>query len=126
MLRAFASATLLAVALLGLTSCGDDESSSADSDGGTTPASPAVIEVTFEGGTVTPNGERVNVDVGQPVELEITADEAGEIHVHSDPEQTLDYEEGTSTLTIEAMDQPGVVDVESHDLEVVVVQLEVS
>lgn len=126
MLRAFASATLLAVALLGLTSCGDDESSGADSDGGTTPASPAVIEVTFEGGTVTPNGERVNVDVGQPVELEITADEAGEIHVHSDPEQTLDYEEGTSTLTIEAMDQPGVVDVESHDLEVVVVQLEVS
>jgi hypothetical protein len=127
MLRAFASATLLAVALLGLTSCGDDESSGADgADGGTTPTSPAVIEVTFEGGTVTPNGERVTVDVGQPVELEITADEAGEIHVHSDPEQTLDYDEGTSTVTIEALDQPGVVDVESHDLEVIVVQLEVS
>ena len=124
MLRAFASTTLLAVALLGLTSCGDDESSGAD--GGTTPTSAAVIEVTFEGGTVTPNGERVKVAVGQPVELEITADEAGEIHVHSDPEQTLDYDEGTSTVTIEALDQPGVVDVESHDLEVVVVQLEVS
>ena len=46
--------------------------------------------------------------------------------MHSDPEQTLDYDEGTSTVEIEPIDQPGVVDVESHDLDVVIVQLEVS
>jgi hypothetical protein len=121
MLRAFVSATLLAVAMLGLTACGDDESSGTNGD-----TAPASIDVSFEGDTVTPNGERVKVDVGQPIELDITADAAGEIHVHSDPEQTLDYDEGTSTVTIEPIDQPGVVDVESHDLDVVIVQLEVS
>jgi hypothetical protein len=121
MLRTLASATVLAAALLGLTACGDDGNSGPE--GATTPAS---IDVTFEGDTVTPNGERVEVETGQPVELNITADAAGEIHVHSDPEQTLDYDEGTSTLEIEAIDQPGVVDVESHELDVVIVQLEVS
>jgi hypothetical protein len=120
MLRTLASATVLAVALLGLTACGDDESGT---NGDTAPAS---IDVTFEGDTVTPNGERVEVQTGQPIELNISADAAGEIHVHSDPEQALDYDEGTSTVEIEPIDQPGVVDVESHDLDVVIVQLEVS
>ena len=35
------------------------------------------------------------------------------------------YDEGTSTVEIEPIDQPGVVDVESHDLDKVIVQLEV-
>jgi len=122
MLRTLASATVLTVAILGLTACGDDDSSGSDGDSTT----PVTIDVTFEGGTVTPNGERVEVKTGQPVELSITADAAGEIHVHGDPEQTLDYGEGTSTAEIEPIDQPGVVDVESHDLDVVIVQLEVS
>ena len=124
MLRAFASATsatLLAVAMLGLTACGADDGN--PTDGVATPVS---IDVTFEDGSVSPNGERVEVGTGQPIELDITADEAGEIHVHSDPEQTLEYDEGTSTVEIEGIDQPGVVDVESHGLDVVVVQLEVS
>ena len=120
MLRTLASAAVLTVALLGLTACGDDESGT---NGATAPAS---IDVTFEGDTVSPNGERVEVETGQPIELNITADAAGEIHVHGDPEQTLDDEEGTSTVEIEPIDQPGVVDVESHDLDVVIVQLEVS
>jgi hypothetical protein len=121
MLRAFVSATAMTLALLGLTACGDDESGSPGNGG-----DPATIEVTFDGDAVTPNGERVEVGTGQPVELDITADAAGEIHVHSDPEQTLEYDEGTSTVEIEPIDQPGVVDVESHDLGVVIVQLEVS
>jgi hypothetical protein len=107
--------------MLGLTACGDD-----DSSGSIVDATPVTIDVTFEGDTVTPNGERVEVETGQPVELSITADAPGEIHVHSDPEQTLDYDEGTSTVEIDPIDQPGVVDVESHDLDVVIVQLEVS
>jgi hypothetical protein len=119
MLRTLASATALTVAMFGLTACGDDDGSDGD-------ATPVPIEVIFEGDTVTPNGERVEVETGQPVELNITADAPGEIHVHGDPEQTLDYDEGTSTLEIEPIDQPGVVDVESHELDVVIVQLEVS
>jgi hypothetical protein len=121
MLRSLSSATVVIVVMLGLAACGDDDSSRPDGD-----ATPVTIDVTFEGDTVTPNGERVEVGTGQPIELEITADQPGEIHVHSDPEQTLAYDEGTSTVEIEPIDQPGVVDVESHDLDAVIVQLEVS
>jgi len=121
MLRTPVSATVLTLALLGLTGCSDDDSGSPGTD-----ADPVSIAVTFDGDTVTPSGERVEVSTGQPVELTITADAAGEIHVHSDPEQELAYDEGTSTVEIEPIDQPGVVDVESHDLGAVIVQLEVS
>ena len=83
------------------------------------------IEVTFAGDTVTPNGERVEVAVGEPVELVVTADKPGEIHVHSSPEQELTYRAGTSTLELDPIQRPGVVEVESHGLEKTIVQLEV-
>jgi hypothetical protein len=120
MLRALASATVLIVSLLGLVACGDDDS------GSNAPTTPVTIDVTIAGETVDPNGERVDVAVGQPVELVVDADAPGEIHVHSDPEQELEYDAGTTTLELEPIDKPGVVDVESHTLDVVIVQLEVS
>jgi hypothetical protein len=105
--------------------CGSDGSSSEGSGSGTAPAA-KVIDVTISGDSVTPNGERVAVSVGQDVVLDVTADEAGEIHVHSSPEQELEYGAGTTEVTIKGIDQPGTVDVESHSLEKVIVQLEVS
>ncbi|WP_309646999.1 hypothetical protein [Nocardioides sp.] len=118
-MRRLMAATAVLVSTLGLVSgCGED-----------TPATDAgdieTIEITFEGGTVTPNGERVEVGTGQPVDLVVRADESGEIHVHSEPEQEFEYAAGTTTLKLQ-IDQPGVVEVESHDLEQVIVQLEVS
>jgi hypothetical protein len=85
---------------------------------------PVTIEITFADGEVEPNGDRVEVDAGQPIDLEVTADEPGAIHIHSDPEQELDYEAGTETFEIQ-VDQPGIVEIESHDLDQVIVQLEV-
>ena len=73
---------------------------------------------------MTPNGEKVEVGVGQKIELHVTADAAGEIHVHSTPEQELEYDEGTTDLSL-TIDKPGLVDVESHSLEKTIVQLEV-
>ncbi|CUR56336.1 conserved exported hypothetical protein [metagenome] len=114
-------ATLIAVvAALALTSCGGEDDGSSGSD-----AAPKTIEVTFDGDTVTPNGERVEVQTGQTIVLDITADEGGEIHVHSSPEQELEYDAGSSTVDF-TIEQPGVVDVESHGLDKVIVQLEVS
>lgn len=83
------------------------------------------IVITIAGDEITPNGKRIEVERNETVTLEITSDRAGELHVHSTPEQYVEFEAGTSTheLVIEA---PGVVDVEEHETGHVVVQLEVS
>ena len=69
------------------------------------------------------------VEVGgsyTPLWLVVEADTAGEIHVHTKPDdQEFEYDEGTTTLKL-TVDKPGLVDVESHDLEKVIVQLEVA
>jgi hypothetical protein len=121
MRRTAAVLTVLLCALPVLAGCGDD-----------TPAPPAsgddnstTINIEFSDGSVTPKGARVEAKAGEPVELVVKADEPGELHVHSTPEQELEYGAGTTPLRL-TIDQPGVVDIESHDLEVVVVQLEVS
>ncbi len=121
MRRALAVLTLV-VCVVGLTGCGDDDSSgSGDGKGLDT----KTIEVTISGEDVTPNGDRVEVKVNQPIELVVKADAEGEIHVHSDPEQELEYGAGTTTLPTFKIDKPGIVEVESHALEKTIVQLEV-
>jgi ABC-type glycerol-3-phosphate transport system substrate-binding protein len=122
---------LLAIALLvvalSLTACGSDTTATPSGDGSSPSATDnPVIKVAITGDTVTPNGDRVAVQKGQDVTLEVTADAPGEIHVHSTPEQELEYDAGTTTLVIKGLDRPGVVDVESHALEKTIVQLEVS
>lgn len=87
-------------------------------------ADTVALTVTREGGSFTPNGERVELGVDQALVLTIEADEAGELHVHSTPEQEIAYEAGTSEHKI-VIDRPGVVEVESHDPDVILLQLEV-
>lgn len=82
------------------------------------------VTVTRDGDSFTPNGERVELGIGQTLDLTVTADEAGELHVHSTPEQEIAYDEGTSEHQI-TIDRPGVVEVESHDPDVILLQLEV-
>jgi plastocyanin len=104
-----------------LTSCGS-------SDGDKAPAASSgtkTIKITFEGDSVTPNGDRVEVAVGQQVEFDVTADAPGEIHVHSDPEKELEYQKGTTILKLGSFDKAGIIEVESHHLEKTIVQLEV-
>lgn len=111
---ALAAATLLTV--LSLQGC-TEEPQQAEPAGGTS------VEVTIENGAASPM-ERVQVERGEPVELVVKSDEPGSLHVHTSPEQELDYTAGTTTLTL-TIDEPGVVEVESHELETVVLQLEV-
>lgn len=107
--------------LLALTACGSDDPA-ADPAAGST--GDGRIEITFEGDEA-PEVQRVPVAVGEKVEIVIKSDQAGELHVHSDPEEELEYEAGTTTLTV-TVDQPGVVDIERHEPEALVLQLEVS
>jgi len=115
--RWIALGCLVGVALSG---CGTDDGSEGDRGSD----EPVVVQITFENGEVEPNGERIEVEAGQPIDLEVTADEPGELHIHSDPEQEIPYEAGTETIEIQ-IERPGVVAVESHDLDQVIVQLEV-
>lgn len=132
-----ASALTLALTLAG---CGSDEptpeptdptSSSTPetpdetTDETTEPSEPEVreIEIEFEGDQA-PEVERIQIAVGETVELVVTSDQPGELHVHSDPEQTLPYDAGTTRLSL-TIDRPGVVEVERHEPEALVLQLEV-
>ena len=87
-------------------------------------ASGTRIEIVRAGDSVTPAGERVEAAVGEPITLVITSDAPGELHVHSTPEQEVAYGAGTSEHEV-TIDRPGVVEVESHDPHLVVLQLEV-
>jgi hypothetical protein len=121
--RALAALTLVACTA-GLTACGDDDSSG-DGSGNSKELPTKTINVTVSGDSVTPNGDRVEVKVDQPIELVVKSDAEGEIHVHSDPEKELEYGAGTTTLPPFTIDKPGIVEVESHALEKTIVQLEV-
>jgi hypothetical protein len=110
------SAAAIAAALLSaslLAGCGSGSNSATGSDSLPT----KVIDVTFTGDSVTPNGELVEVAVGQRIELDVTADKPGEIHVHSSPEQEFQYDQGSSTIVVKPITAPGRVEVESHTLE---------
>jgi len=114
------AATGIAVVLgLALSGCGSD-----DTGGATTETKTIVI--TVSGDTITPNGDRIEVAAGQPIELVVTADAPGEIHVHSTPEQEFEYVAGNDQkFDLTPIDRPGIVDIESHTLEKTIVQLEV-
>lgn len=141
------SAALLALALLA--GCGtgaedgaaDEAPAASPSPSATTeppvestePASPTpapepkgvVVEMSFQGDQITPNGERILAEVGEPILLRIESDRAGELHVHSTPEQEVAFGRGSSEHEL-VVDQPGVVEVEEHESGRVLVQLQVS
>jgi hypothetical protein len=135
---------LVAVVCLAVSACGSEDSGASDepakpksSAAGSSPtdqanpsakptkaASGLTIDITFKDDKVDPNGVEREAKPGKPITLHIVADAPGEIHVHSSPEQEIEYTKGTSDKTL-TIDQPGVVEVESHHLDTVIVQLEV-
>jgi hypothetical protein len=114
------AAALVCLLLLPLTAACGGDGGSTDSDEVVT------VEITVEGDTVNPSGERIQVGVGQPVDLVVTADAPGVIGVHVDgPEQTYDYEAGTNEPIQLQFDRPGVVPVERHSPDLTIVSLQV-
>lgn len=107
---AIAAALIAATLLAG---CGGKSSSPASG-----PLPTKVIDITVNGSSVTPNGSTIDVSVGQRIELDVTADAPGEIHVHSSPEeQEFEYGKGSSTFDVKPIPAPGRVTVESHTLD---------
>ena len=110
-------AVLLAV--IALSACGTSDKASSESS-----EVVDTIDITIEGDTVEPNGKRFEVAVNEPVTLVIDSDVAGELHIHSRPEQEVAFEAGTSEHEL-TFDKPGIYPAESHDLHKVIVEFEV-
>jgi hypothetical protein len=112
MRRLVSTAAVLLVVVLAMAGCGSK------SETGSGPLPTKVIDVTFTGSTTDPSGQVIDVAVGQRIELRVSADAPGEIHVHSSPkEQEFEYDKGSSTIEVDPIPAPGRVTVESHTLD---------
>src|SRR5205085_1734061 len=105
------AATALVLAL-SLTGCGSDKKSPGAEPEQELSATPAaqvstapsadaeVIAIRITGESVEPSGERVDVKRNQQVVLQINAEKAGELHVHSSPEKHIEFPKGGSEITL--------------------------
>lgn len=89
------------------------------------PAADETIAIVVRGDAVAPNGKRVDLEVGGRLRLEIDANRAGELHVHSTPEQVLAFGEGEVIRDL-VLDAPGIVEVEEHESGLVLLRVYVS
>jgi hypothetical protein len=134
--RRLLAAGVVAALAVAVSGCGGGSTGSRDDGGGDLAATPEaqataappadakVIGITIGADSVSPSGTRITVKRNQPIVFEIDAAAKGELHVHSTPEQHVEFPAGKSRVQL-ALDQPGVVDVEDHDLDKLIVQLEV-
>lgn len=99
------------------------ESASSSGSPSTSPTETGpLLAVTISGDQVLPNAEEIGIDTDQTLVISIESDRPGELHVHSKPEQLLEFPAGRSEqeLTIQT---PGLVDIEEHETGAVVAQL---
>jgi hypothetical protein len=129
---------IAALLLLAACASGSDSAKTADSSmvtsgsqsagiasGEPTPAAPVVVvNMSVRDGKVTPKPHRVDVKLGANVRLQVTSDEDDVLHVHGyEVEEPL---EAGHTTTVElTADQPGVFEVETHESELLLLQLAV-
>ena len=99
--------------------------SASPSSGSSSPAADALtVDITIAGGDVTPNGEKLDVAVGQEVVLNVNSDEDDEIHAHTGGDgYELEVEAGQPTTGSFTLSSAGSFEVESHHLEKVIVIL---
>ena len=107
------------------------EPSSPASPSSVPPSSPSLnpdyaltINIAIANGKTIPNGEKINVRVGQKVILNVTSDTDDEVHAHiGGPGYELPVQAGTPAKGEFTIDSPGSFEVESHHLEKIIVIL---
>lgn len=96
------------------------------------PASPStestdlgpLLTVTIDGDQISPNAEEIDLGTGDKLLVEVQSDRAGELHVHSAPDQFIEFAAGTTNSEI-VVNTPGTVEVEDHETSAVVALIEV-
>jgi hypothetical protein len=132
------AAALLAALALGstLTACtstAEPAAPEASTSAGTSSSAPSPssaadaalrIDITIAGGDVTPNGQKLDVAVGQEVVLNVTSDEDDGIHAHTGGDgYELAVRAGEPATGSFTLTSAGSFEVESHHLEKVIVIL---
>lgn len=87
-----------------------------------TPAAPELL-VRIDGPNVQPNAQEIELETGEKLMIEIQSDRAGELHVHSTPEQYVEFDAGRTSAQL-VIETPGSVEVEEHDTSAVVALIE--
>jgi heme/copper-type cytochrome/quinol oxidase subunit 2 len=108
----------------GSSSASAASSLSASSPNASQPNAQVTIDITIADGQVTPNGRKIDVEVGQQVVLNVTSDEHDEIHAHTGGDgYELEVAPGKKVTGSFTLTSPGSFEVESHHLEKVIVIL---
>ena len=90
----------------------------------TSAANAVTIDITIAAGQVSPNGEKIDVELGQTIVLKVTSDEADEIHAHTEGDgYELEVPADKLVTGKFAINGPGSYEVESHHLEKTIVIL---
>ena len=113
---------------LQLGSSGGSASTSAPAGASTSAsASEPAYTVTVVGKTVTGVPTRITVSPGEKVKLVVTADRTSELHVHAaDPEVETHTQKGQPvTVEFDAKKEPGLYEVEMHDPDLLLFQVQV-
>ena len=85
---------------------------------------PLTINIEISGRKTIPNGEKINVRVGQQVILKVISDTDDEIHAHIGEEgYELPVRAGRPARGSFTIDSPGSFEIESHHLEKIIVIL---
>jgi len=83
----------------------------------------ADLAVTVTGDEITPNAQELEVAVGEPMTVSVDSDRAGELHVHSTPEQYVDFDAGATRAEL-LFETPGSIEVEDHGTGAIVAFVE--
>jgi heme/copper-type cytochrome/quinol oxidase subunit 2 len=123
------AALVLALGLAGCSSGGDEGSAQASgttaASGTTEAASTArTVQIRVTGDQVETAERRVKVPLGSDVRLEVTADQADEVHLHG-YDRKVDIEPGTPAVLEFQADTPGVFEVELEEAALKLVELQV-
>jgi hypothetical protein len=124
------AALVLVLGLAGCSSGGDEGSaqpSGTTQGSGTTQASGSTaqtVQIRVTGGQVETAERRVKVPLGSDVRLEVTADQADEVHLHG-YDRKVEIEPGTPAVLEFQADTPGVFEVELEEAALKLVELQV-
>lgn len=89
------------------------------------PLDRTTIDITIEGGKVTPTNAQVQAGLNEPIVLRVNSDAADELHVHSVPEHTFKVAPKPGQQFQFSVAVPGNVEIELHELNRVVATVQV-